>query len=118
MAFVHLHVHSEYSLLDGACRIGSMMDRVQEIGQEAIALTDHGVMYGTIDFYRAAKKAGIKPIVGCEVYVAHLAAGHMPVFDRDDRGIGAFAGKLVDHHFAVAAELCCDRLCDLLQQVQ
>ena len=57
MAFVHLHVHSEYSLLDGACRIGSMMDRVQELGQNAIALTDHGVMYGTIDFYRAAKKA-------------------------------------------------------------
>ena len=70
MAFVHLHVHSEYSLLDGACRIGSMMDRVQELGQNAIALTDHGVMYGTIDFYRAAKKAGIKPIIGCEVYVA------------------------------------------------
>ena len=70
MAFVHLHVHSEYSLLDGACRIGSMMDRVQELGQDAIALTDHGVMYGTIDFYRAAKKAGIKPIIGCEVYVA------------------------------------------------
>ena len=70
MAFVHLHVHSEYSLLDGACRIGSMMDRVQELGQGAIALTDHGVMYGTIDFYRAAKKAGIKPIIGCEVYVA------------------------------------------------
>ena len=70
MSFVHLHVHSEYSLLDGACRIGSMMDRVQEIGQSAIALTDHGVMYGTIDFYRAAKKAGIKPIIGCEVYVA------------------------------------------------
>ena len=70
MAFVHLHVHSEYSLLDGACRVGSMMDRVQELGQSAIALTDHGVMYGTIDFYRAAKKAGIKPIIGCEVYVA------------------------------------------------
>ena len=70
MAFVHLHVHSEYSLLDGACRIGSMMNRVQELGQNAIALTDHGVMYGTIDFYRAAKKAGIKPIIGCEVYVA------------------------------------------------
>ena len=65
MAFVHLHVHSEYSLLDGACRIGSMMDRVQELGQNTIALTDHGVMYGTIDFYRAAKKAGIKPIIGC-----------------------------------------------------
>ena len=70
MSFVHLHVHSEYSLLDGACRIGSMMERVKELGQSAIALTDHGVMYGCIDFYKAAKNAGIKPIIGCEVYVA------------------------------------------------
>ena len=70
MSFVHLHVHSEYSLLDGACRIDSMMDRVRELGQTAIALTDHGVMYGCIDFYKAAKAAGIKPIIGCEVYVA------------------------------------------------
>ena len=70
MSFVHLHVHSEYSLLDGACRISSMMERVKEIGQDAIALTDHGVMYGCIDFYKAAKSAGIKPIIGCEVYVA------------------------------------------------
>ncbi len=70
MGFVHLHVHTEYSLLDGACRIKDMMERVKEIGQEAIAITDHGVMYGVIDFYRAAKKAGIKPIIGCEVYVA------------------------------------------------
>ncbi len=70
MSFVHLHVHSEYSLLDGACRIDSMMDRVKEIGQTAIAITDHGVMYGCIDFYKAAKAAGIKPIIGCEVYVA------------------------------------------------
>ena len=70
MSFVHLHVHSEYSLLDGACRISSMMDRVKELGQTAIALTDHGVMYGCIDFYKAAKAAGIKPIIGCEVYVA------------------------------------------------
>ena len=70
MSFVHLHVHSEYSLLDGACRIGSMMDRVKELGQDAIAITDHGVMYGCIDFYKAAKAAGIKPIIGCEVYVA------------------------------------------------
>lgn len=70
MSFVHLHVHSEYSLLDGACRIGSMMDRVKELGQDAIALTDHGVMYGCIDFYKKAKAAGIKPIIGCEVYVA------------------------------------------------
>ena len=70
MSFVHLHVHSEYSLLDGACRISSMMDRVKELGQNAIAITDHGVMYGCIDFYKAAKAAGIKPIIGCEVYVA------------------------------------------------
>ncbi len=70
MSFVHLHVHTEYSLLDGACRIRDMMDRVKELGQEAIAITDHGVMYGVIDFYRAAQKAGIKPIIGCEVYVA------------------------------------------------
>ena len=70
MSFVHLHVHTEYSLLDGACRIGSMMERVKELGQDAIAITDHGVMYGCIDFYKAAKAAGIKPIIGCEVYVA------------------------------------------------
>ena len=70
MSFVHLHVHSEYSLLDGACRISGMMDRVKELGQTAIAITDHGVMYGCIDFYKAAKAAGIKPIIGCEVYVA------------------------------------------------
>ncbi len=70
MSFVHLHVHSEYSLLDGACRINGMMERVKELGQNAIALTDHGVMYGCIDFYKAAKAAGIKPIIGCEVYVS------------------------------------------------
>jgi len=70
MSFAHLHVHTEYSLLDGACRIRDMMDRVKELGQTAIAITDHGVMYGCIDFYKAAKEAGIKPIIGCEVYVA------------------------------------------------
>ena len=70
MSFVHLHVHTEYSLLDGACRINGMMDRVKELGQNAIAITDHGVMYGCIDFYKAAKAAGVKPIIGCEVYVA------------------------------------------------
>ena len=70
MGFVHLHVHTEYSLLDGACRINGMMDRVKELGQSAIAITDHGVMYGCIDFYKAAKAAGVKPIIGCEVYVA------------------------------------------------
>ena len=70
MSFAHLHVHTEYSLLDGACRIRDMMDRVKEMGQTAIAITDHGVMYGCIDFYKAAKEAGVKPIIGCEVYVA------------------------------------------------
>jgi len=69
MSFVHLHVHTEYSLLDGACRISGLMDRVKELGQTAVAITDHGVMYGCIDFYKAAKAAGIKPIIGCEVYL-------------------------------------------------
>ena len=68
--FVHLHLHTEYSLLDGACRINAIMEHLKEIGQTAVAITDHGVMYGVIDFYRAAKKHGIKPNIGCEVYVA------------------------------------------------
>lgn len=70
MSFVHLHVHSEYSLLDGACRIKELAKRAKEMGQTALAITDHGVMYGAVDFYRACKKEGIKPIIGCEVYVA------------------------------------------------
>ena len=68
--FVHLHVHTEYSLLDGACRIDRLLKRVSEMGQTAAAITDHGVMYGVIDFYRKAKELGIRPIIGCEVYVA------------------------------------------------
>jgi len=68
--FVHLHLHTEYSLLDGACRLGPLMERVKELGQTAVAITDHGVMYGCVDFYKAAKKAGVKPIIGCELYVA------------------------------------------------
>ena len=70
MGFCHLHVHTEYSLLDGACRIQRLLDRAQELGQEAVAITDHGVMYGTVAFYKAAKARGIRPILGCEVYVA------------------------------------------------
>ena len=68
--FVHLHVHTEYSLLDGACRIDRLMDHLISIGQDTIAITDHGVMFGCVEFYKEAKKAGIKPIIGCEVYVA------------------------------------------------
>ncbi len=70
MAFTHLHVHSEYSLLDGACRIDRLVSAAKKLGQNSLAITDHGVMYGVIDFYRACKKQGIKPIIGCEVYVA------------------------------------------------
>ena len=70
MSFTHLHVHSEFSLLDGACRIQGLIQRVKELGQEAVAITDHGVMYGAVTFYKAAKAAGVKPIIGCEVYVA------------------------------------------------
>ncbi len=70
MSFVHLHVHTEYSLLDGFCKINGLAKRVKALGQTAVAVTDHGVMYGAIDFYRACKAEGIKPIIGCEVYVA------------------------------------------------
>ena len=70
MSFTHLHVHSEYSLLDGACRIDRLVCAAKEMGQTALAITDHGVMYGVIDFYRACNKHGIKPVIGCEVYVA------------------------------------------------
>ena len=68
--FVHLHLHTEYSLLDGACRIDELPKAVKALGQTAVAITDHGVMYGAVDFYRACKKEGIKPIIGCEIYLA------------------------------------------------
>ena len=68
--FVHLHLHTEYSLLDGACRIDRLVQRLKEIGQTACAVTDHGNMFAAIEFYNTLKAAGIKPIIGCEVYVA------------------------------------------------
>ena len=70
MAFTHLHVHTEYSLLDGSCKIRELVARAKELGMDSMAVTDHGVMYGVIDFYKAAREVGIKPILGCEVYVA------------------------------------------------
>ena len=70
MAFAHLHVHTEYSLLDGSNKIKECVARVKELGMNSVAITDHGVMYGVIDFYRAAKAAGIHPVLGSEVYVA------------------------------------------------
>ena len=68
--FNHLHVHTEFSLLDGMCRIPQLVKRAKELGMDSLAMTDHGVMYGAIDFYSEAKKVGIKPIIGCELYVS------------------------------------------------
>lgn len=70
MPFTHLHVHTEFSLLDGASRIKELIRATKELGMDSIAITDHGAMYGVIDFYKEAKKQGVKPIIGCEVYVA------------------------------------------------
>ena len=78
MSFTHLHLHTEYSLLDGACRIRDLVARIKDLGQTSVAITDHGVMYGAIDFYKACKSEGIKPIIGCEVYTAKRTR-----FDRD-----------------------------------
>ena len=86
--FVHLHVHTEYSLLDGANRINDLIDRVSQLGMESVAITDHGVMYGVVDFYKQAMAKGIKPIIGCEVYTARRTR-----FDRG--GIDADQGHLV-----------------------
>ena len=97
MSFVHLHLHTEFSLLDGACRIKKLVKQVKELGQSAVAITDHGVMYGVIDFYRACKAEGIKPIIGCEVYVAPRTrfdkvhefdseARHLILLCRDEQG--------------------------------
>ena len=87
--FVHLHLHSEYSLLDGACRIADIPARVRECGQQAVALTDHGVMYGAVAFWQACRAADVKPIIGCEVYVAHSS--------RFEKSVGAdgYADHLV-----------------------
>ncbi|MBQ2780223.1 MAG: DNA polymerase III subunit alpha [Clostridia bacterium] len=84
MSFTHLHVHSEYSLLDGACRLNGLLSRVKELGQTAVAVTDHGAMYGLVEFYKAAKAQGIHPVLGCEVYVAPRSR-HSKVFGLDNR---------------------------------
>ena len=83
MSFAHLHVHTEYSLLDGSNKIKECVSRVKELGMDSVAITDHGVMFGVIDFYRAAKAVGIKPILGCEVYVAPGSR-----FDKEAVGSG------------------------------
>ena len=67
--FVHLHLHTKYSMLDGACHIKQLVSRAKDLGMTALAMTDHGVMYGAIDFYKTCKDGGIKPIIGCEIYI-------------------------------------------------
>jgi len=110
--FVHLHLHSEYSLLDGACRLDKLMDRAKELKFPALALTDHGAMYGVIDFYQAARNAGIKPIIGCEVYVApgsrkekKTGSGtrdiyhHLGLLAKDTTGYKNLVKLVTDAHF-------------------
>jgi len=82
--FTHLHVHTEYSLLDGMCRISQLVSRAKELGMDSLAITDHGVMYGVIEFYQAAREAGIKPIIGCEVYVAPNSRFSRDVGDKNN----------------------------------
>ncbi len=95
MNFTHLHVHTEYSLLDGSSKIGELVGRAKELGMDSLAITDHGVMYGVIDFYRAAKSAGINPVIGCEVYVAPGSR-----FDRESGG----ENESRYHHLVLLAE--------------
>ena len=94
MNFTHLHVHTEYSLLDGSGKIKELVSRTKELGMDSLAITDHGVMYGVIDFYKECKAQGIKPIIGCEVYVAPNSR-----FDRE-----AGAGDERYHHLVLLAE--------------
>src|SRR5881394_2689864 len=109
--FVHLHLHTEYSLLDGACRLERLMDKARELKFPALAITDHGVLYGAIDFYQAARDKGIKPIIGCEVYVApgsrlEKKAGtgmrdvyhHLVLLAKDEEGYKNLTKLVTDAH--------------------
>ena len=111
-SFVHLHLHTEYSLLDGAIRIPELMKKVIECGMPAVAMTDHGNMYGAIEFYQAAAKAGVKPIIGCEVYMApgsmvdksassaRDAAFHFTLLAKDLRGYSNLVKLVSAAHLA------------------
>ena len=94
MAFSHLHVHTEFSLLDGMAKIKELTSRAKKLGMDSIAITDHGVMFGAINFYLAAKKEGIKPIIGCEIYVSPGSR-----FDKEKD-----AGEDRYHHLVLLAE--------------
>ena len=94
MAFTHLHVHTEYSLLDASAKIKELTARAKELGMDSLAITDHGVMYGVIDFYRAARENGVKPILGCEIYVSPGSR-----FDREN-----ISGEDRYYHLILLAE--------------
>lgn len=96
--FTHLHVHTEYSLLDGMCRIPQLVARAKELGMDSLAITDHGSMYGVIDFYLAAKEAGIKPIIGCEVYVAPAERGSKTTSDKNPYHLILLAKDEIGYH--------------------
>jgi DNA polymerase-3 subunit alpha len=88
--FVHLHIHTEYSLLDGACRIKPLCEKVASFGSPAVAITDHGNLFGAIDFYKSARSKGLKPLIGSEVYIAQDSR-----FDKT-----ALEQKALDHRFS------------------
>ncbi len=96
--FTHLHVHTEYSLLDGMCRIPQLVSRAKELGMDSLAITDHGVMYGAIQFYLAAKEAGIKPIIGCEVYVAQDSRFNRNAGVKDTHHVILLAKNQIGYH--------------------
>lgn len=99
MSFTHLHVHTEYSLLDGACRINELIARTKELGMDSIAITDHGAMYGVIDFYKAAKKEGIHPVIGCEVYVSpRKHTDRVAEYDRQSRHLVLLCENNTGYH--------------------
>src|ERR1039457_580210 len=95
--FVHLHLHTEYSLLDGACRVDKLVEKAHELKFSSLAITDHGAMHGVIDFYQAARAKGIKPIIGCEVYVA-------PGSRLEKKTGGGGGTRDVYHHLGLAPE--------------
>src|SRR3990172_8149118 len=92
--FVHLHLHTDYSLLDGACEVETVMDRMVDLNMPAAAITDHGNLFGAVSFYEAAKKRGIKPIIGCEVYVARSSHTERTASD----------GEKANHHLVLLCE--------------
>src|SRR5919201_3121900 len=94
--FVHLHLHTDYSLLDGATPIKPLSERLERLGMNACAMTDHGNMYGAVQFYTTMKAKGIKPIIGCETYLA--------IGSRKDRAAGAMSGEKRNHHLILLAK--------------